>query len=122
MCTWRWFYRCIPKGCKGSAGHVRCLLDHAAPTPLPLKQQGPRCDVNVDNLQALIVAVKSVAICTHRFNKGVSFENKVLFQFDSVRTHHMLPPLRKGEKEDAGRLVRTRYRNLSLALSAPSKF
>ena len=109
-----------PKGVQGFRG-ARAVS--AGPRrAYSLTFEAARCDVNVETLLALYNSCN----LTHRFNKGVSFENKVLFQFDivrsTVRTHHMLLHLRKGEKEDAGRVIRTRYRNLSLALSAPSKF
>lgn len=76
MCTWRWFYRCTPKGCKGSAGHVRCLLDHAARTPLPLKQQGA-------------MSTWTTLHCTYRnlhngSTRACRFENKYTSNSDNI--------------------------------------
>lgn len=95
MCTGRWFYRCVPKGCKGSAGHVRCLLDHTARTPLHLKQQGA-----MSTWTTLLALIIGCNLHTTVQQGRVVLKKKrlipILIDRTHVRTHHMLPPPLQG--------------------------
>lgn len=94
-----------PKGVQGFRG---ARAEPAGPRRAYfLTFEAARCDVNVATLLALIIGC-NLHTTVHQ---GLRFES--IDRGTHVRTHHMLPPVRKGEKEDAGRLVRTRYRNLS---------